>query len=158
MNIITNYTPGPWRWEINLRSKCLQLVGGKPRFDLTVMDFVRWGMSGASIRLREDVEHMNIMHRVERWAKPVPGREHHAEWFQDIDHPDARLLAAAPGMAARIEHLEAINAELVAALGNVMQYCVTPKGVPDKDKGRTAEQQFALDKARAAIASAKAAR
>lgn len=99
------HTPGPWRWEISLCSKRLHLVGGKTRFDLTVMDFARWGMSGASMRLRDDVENMNIMHRCEKWAKPVPGREHHAEWFQDIDHPDALLIAAAPDLLAALKEV-----------------------------------------------------
>ena len=52
-----------------------------------------------------------------------------------------KLIAAAP--------------ELLAALGDVLRYCVTPKGMPDKDKGRTLEQQAALNSACAAIAKAK---
>ena len=44
---------------------------------------------------------------------------------------------------------------LLDALENVLRYCVTPKGLPDKDEGRTAEQQYAMDKARAVIAKAK---
>lgn len=50
--------------------------------------------------LREDVSRMNIIHRVERWAKVVPGREHHADWFQSVDHPDMHLIAAAPDLLA----------------------------------------------------------
>jgi hypothetical protein len=92
------HTPGPWRWELNVDHKEVQLVGGVPQFDLTVLDMVSWGMSGARIRLREDVDRMNIMRNCEDFAQPVPGREHHARWFQDIDHPDARLIAAAPRM------------------------------------------------------------
>lgn len=102
------HTPGPWRWELSMCSKRLQLVGGKTRFDLTVLDFARWGMSSASMRLRDDVENMNIMHRCEKWAKPVPGREHHAEWFQDIDHPDARLIKASPTMFEALEKIRDI--------------------------------------------------
>lgn len=37
------------------------------------------------------------------FANPVAGREHHAKWFQDIDHPDARLIAAAPDLLAACE-------------------------------------------------------
>ena len=55
-------------------------------------------------------------------------------------YDNARLIAAAP--------------ELLAALVAVQRYCVTPSGVPDKGKGRTTEQQAALDQARAAIAKA----
>jgi hypothetical protein len=61
---------------LNRKSKQVQLCGGVPRFDLTVMDFVRWG---------------------------IPGRDHHADWFQTIDHPDAHLIAAAPTMLEALE-------------------------------------------------------
>lgn len=96
------HTAGPWRWEINRGSKSLHLVGGKPQFDLTVMDFERWGMSGATIRLR-DVAHdgMNIMHKLHErpdWIAPLPGRAHHADWCAAVIHPDARLMAAAPDL------------------------------------------------------------
>lgn len=103
------HTPGPWRWEINLKSKKIQLCGGVPRHDLTVMDFARWGIQGAAPRLREDVDRMNIMHRCDRWAKVVPGREHHADWFQTVDHPDMRLIAAAPDLLAACEALLAAS-------------------------------------------------
>ncbi len=55
---------------------------------------------------------------------------------------NARLIAAAP--------------ELLAALDNVLRYCVTAKGFPDAAR-RTVEQQAAYDAARAAIAAATAA-
>lgn len=80
-----------------MKSKSVHLVGGVPKFDLTVMDFDRWGMHGAAPRLRQVLHNgMNIMDRCEIYAKPVAGREHHKDWFQDIDHPDMRLMAAAP--------------------------------------------------------------
>jgi hypothetical protein len=41
---------------------------------------------------------------------------------------------------------------LIQALRDTLQYCVTPKGLPDKGKGRTDEQQRALDAALAALA------
>lgn len=100
------HTPGPWRWEINEKHKSVQLVGGVPKYDLTVMGFERWGMHDAAATLREpDVDGMNIMHRCTAWAKPVPGREHHADWFKTIDHPDARLIAAAPDLLQALEHI-----------------------------------------------------
>jgi hypothetical protein len=110
---IAEHTPGPWRWEISLCSKRLHLVGGETRFDLTVMDFVRWGMSGASMRLREDIDGRNLLYRCEKWAKPVAGREHHSEWFQQIDHPDARLIESAPDLLAALENIMA-SVEAVA--------------------------------------------
>lgn len=95
-------TPGPWRWEINLKSLGVQLCGGRPRFDLTVMDPVRWGMGSASLRFRDGMagDDLNLMFRAERYARPVPGREHHAEWFQGLRHPDAQLIEAAPDLLA----------------------------------------------------------
>ncbi|WP_143281616.1 hypothetical protein [Caballeronia cordobensis] len=86
----------------------MQLVGGVPTYDLTVMDFARWGMDGACVRLREDVEGMNIMHRLADradWIAPFHGREHHANWCADVTHPDMRLMAAAPDL---LEALKAV--------------------------------------------------
>ena len=89
--------PGPWRWEINRKTKRVQLCGGVPRFDLTVMDFVRYGLNSAAPRFQ--IEHrpnLNIMHRAEEFAVAQPGREHHADWFALIDQPDARFIESAP--------------------------------------------------------------
>lgn len=102
--VSNRHTPGPWRWEINEKHKTMQLVGGDPKYDLTVMGFKRWGMQDAAATLREpDVDGMNIMHHCTHWARPVAGREHHAHWFKTIDHPDARLIAAAPELLAALE-------------------------------------------------------
>lgn len=94
------HTPGPWRWEFNAEHRRLHLVGGKPQFDLTVMDFERWGMNGATMRLR-DLAHdgLQLLYRVHErpdWIAPEAGREHHKKWHQLLTHPDARLIAAAP--------------------------------------------------------------
>lgn len=99
-----SHTPGPWRWEINLKSRQLQLCGGRPLFDLTVMDFRRWGMGGAQPRFL--VPHPSggmLLHEAHEFAKAVPGREHHAHWFQAIDHPDADLIAAAPELLGALK-------------------------------------------------------
>jgi hypothetical protein len=90
----TKFTPGPWRWEINLKSKSIHLVGGKPRFDETVIDFSRWGMSGAKPTFRLN----GLLVDAEKFAQPIKGREHHASWCQTLNHPDARLIAAAPSL------------------------------------------------------------
>ncbi len=59
---------------------------------------------------------------------------------EDQQLANATLIAAAP--------------DLLAALEDVLRYCVTPKGFPDA-KHRTIEQQAAYDNARAAINKAK---
>lgn len=83
-----------------MQSKGLHLVGGRPQFDLTILDFVRWGMGDATMRLRDTAhDGMNIMHKLHErsdWIEPFPGREHHKGWLQNVVHPDARLMAAAP--------------------------------------------------------------
>lgn len=95
---MNKFTPGKWRWELNLKSKRVSLCGGKNPFDLIVMDFERWGMGSAIPRFRTGNDDMNIMKKAIEFASVVPGREHHSDWFQNIDHPDARLIAAAPEM------------------------------------------------------------
>lgn len=47
------HTPGPWRWDYRPNDKGLRLLGGRTRYDLTIMDFVRCGMSGAIARFRD---------------------------------------------------------------------------------------------------------
>lgn len=110
------HTPGPWRWELSSSGKAVHVVGGTPRYDLTVMDFARWGMASATPRFR-DVAHdgMNIMHRlpdVADWIRPFSGREHHASWCAETTHPDARLIAAAPDLLAEVIRLRAEVAAL----------------------------------------------
>jgi hypothetical protein len=99
---VAEFTPGPWRWEVNAKSRHVNLCGGKNPFDLIVVDFVRWGMNGAAPRFRTGGDNLNVMKPVTDFAIPVAGREHHAKWFQDISHPDARLIAAAPDLLAAL--------------------------------------------------------
>lgn len=98
------FTAGPWRWEFNSKHKSMRLVGGKPQYDLTIMDFDRWGMGGAVATLRDTAhDGMNIMHRLcdrPDWVAPFAGRAHHADWCSDVVHPDMRLMAAAPDLLA----------------------------------------------------------
>lgn len=103
------HTPGPWRWEFNAEHKSVHLCGGRPMFDLTVMDFYRWGMGGAVPRFRDTAEDgMNLMDRLcdkVEWIAPEPGREHHKSWHQLVTHPDARLMAAAPDLLAALQEM-----------------------------------------------------
>jgi hypothetical protein len=84
-------TPGPWRWELNEKGKTISLEGGKPKFDMSVIRFRRYGMTGAMPEFQVD----GLMRPATDFAKVVPGREHHASWFKGIDHPDANYIAAA---------------------------------------------------------------
>lgn len=95
------HTPGPWRWELNKASKSVALLGGRPRFDKSVMNFERYGMSHAApsfnnARLGEEGNLYNEMERCDKYGAIVQGREHHKDWFQEINHPDALLIAASP--------------------------------------------------------------
>lgn len=74
--LIANVTPGPWRWNMNKTSQSIQLEGGKPTFDKTVMDFVRWGMGRAAPRFNDEIDgnQFNIMERADRFGAVVPGR------------------------------------------------------------------------------------
>lgn len=96
------HTPGPWRWEVSMKSKRLHLVGGKPMYDLTIIEPTRWGMGSAKLMIRDTAhDGMNIMHKLHEradWVAPFHGREHHAGWCADVTHPDMRLIAAAPDM------------------------------------------------------------
>jgi len=101
------HTPGPWRWEVSPKSHSVALAGGRTRYDLHVMDFVRWGMGGAQPRLLDGGKSINglmLLDPCTKYAVPAKGREHHADWFLVLDHPDANLIAAAP------ELLEALKA------------------------------------------------
>ena len=62
---MSTHTPGPWRWEVNMKSKSLHLVGGKPQFDLTIIEPTRWGMGSATLMIRDTAhDGMNIMHKL----------------------------------------------------------------------------------------------
>jgi hypothetical protein len=98
---MSKHTPGPWRWEFNATHKSVQLCGGRPEFDKTVMDFTRWGMGGATPRFTGCDDGFRILHKLsdrKDWIAPITDREHHAHWCATVDHPDARLIAAAPTM------------------------------------------------------------
>lgn len=83
-----------WHWAVNHTSRTIHLEshGNSSRFALEyVMDFTRWGMTGARPRFQVD----GLMCNAETLSKVVEGRGHHAEWYQTIEHPDAEFIAHA---------------------------------------------------------------
>ncbi len=95
------HTQGPWRWELNEKSKWVELFG---RGGLIVMDFRRWGMNGASPRFRDGSDR-DLLAPAQAFGSVVAGREHHAAWFKRLNHPDANLIAAAPDLLDAAERL-----------------------------------------------------
>ena len=99
---MAGHTPGPWRWEINERFKSIQLVGGRPQFDLTIIQPARWGLNSATLLIR-DTEHdgLHLLHKAHErrdWIVPFEGRAHHADWCANVSHPDLCLISAAPDL------------------------------------------------------------
>lgn len=111
MSATANHTPGPWRWELNEKHRQLQLVGGKPMFDLTIIRPERWGMHGATLEIRDTAhDGMNIMHKLHDrrdWIAPHVGRAHHADWCANVVHPDMLLIAAAPDLLEALQKVVA---------------------------------------------------
>lgn len=130
---MSKHTPGPWRWEVNLKHQKVELCGGKPQYDKTVMAFARWGMRGAAPEFIHDDGDYPKLTRCDDLTEIVAGREHHKDWFRNIDNADARLIAAAPC--------------LLEALGSLLN-CVD--GVHDPDWLDRVKRE-----ARAAIAKAR---
>jgi len=129
-----NATPGPWRWEVSLHSKKVELCGSGG--ELTVMDFVRWGMNGAAARFWSwtGKPRIGTPKRTDEIAVPVAGREHHSRWFRAIDDPNAELIALAPDLArALIREREAAEqlAEHAEAMLRMMDDVIKGSGKGD---------------------------
>lgn len=102
------HTPGPWRWEINEKHKQVHLVGGdRPKYDLTILEPIRWGMGRATFFLRDTAhDGLQLLHKLHErrdWIEPFEGRAHHADWCANVVHPDMRLIAAAPDLLAALK-------------------------------------------------------
>ncbi len=106
---MSKHTPGPWRWEFNEKHGKLTLVGGVPKYDLTIMEFCRWGMWGAGVSMRDTVpeaDGFNLMYKVHErkdWVEAFPGRSHHKDWCAAVKHPDMVLMQEAPNLLAMLE-------------------------------------------------------
>lgn len=101
-------TPGPWSWNLNLKSKSCHIEShGRGSMREFVMDFVHWGMGGAKPRFLDQVKCLSV--DVDKFAKVAPGREHHSDWYQTIDHPDANFMVESrelvPTLAGHVKRL-----------------------------------------------------
>ena len=144
---MSEHTPGPWRWEINRTTKCLELVGGGRRqYDLTVMGLARWGVNGAIAMFRDlDYPNRQVLHKVHErqdWIAPFALRKHHEDWLAGVVHPDAMLIEASPDLLAVVE--EAIR--LYGKPGG-------PWNVPSDPGGWMDRAQAAVAKARGTMSS-----
>ena len=139
------HTSGPWRWEVNRKSKVINLVGGHPQFDKTVMDFERWGMGGASPRFALQFGDAHIMTRLcdnPEWIKPLSGRSHHADWCAGVAHPDAKLIEAAPELLEALESSVAFAEQWLCAYHGSM--------IADARDAMLEKARFAITKAKGA--------
>lgn len=91
----TEHTKGPWYWEVNPQSKSFSLRAPQ-KGGTIVMDFTRYGMQSAQPRFRVG----NILHDAAELTVVDPERDHHKNWHRLLEHPDARLIAAAPDLLA----------------------------------------------------------
>lgn len=118
-------TPGPWQWFGNTKMYDVYLatVDRGRRF---VMDFVRWGMSGAQPRFQVRIngdEGSGIMRSVGELGKDESSlgplfEASHRRQFTGIGHPDAAYIAAfSPDVALTlIDRIEKAERERDAAI------------------------------------------
>lgn len=110
-------TKGPWRWELNHKSRIVQLCGGKPTFNKTILDFKRWGMSSATPRVlgTRDPD-LNLMTPMHEFGVVAPDRAHHRDWFQLIEHPDAKAIESFRTSAPRLARMLEVAVKAMTAI------------------------------------------
>lgn len=105
---------GPWRFDINLKSRHVSLVALISGYEF-VMGTRRWGMGGATFEFQKHSQ--CLMYKAEEFAVPIVGREHHADWCQTLDHPDANFIAHSrediPYLLAEVDRLRKALDEIV---------------------------------------------
>ena len=104
----TKFTPGPWRWVVNPKARTVEIESGSGKYGLEVMRLRRWGMQGAmpeflSLPFKVGGHLSRLIEPCTKFLRIVKGREHHADWFQTIDHPDAHLIISAPELYDALE-------------------------------------------------------
>lgn len=110
-------TKGPWGWRVNIKAKAVRLESPK----WCVMSFDRWGMSQATPLFLTD----GFMKKAVELAEVIPGREHHASWELQLNHPDATFITEArtamPELIAEVESLRQQRDELLDELKDLVE-------------------------------------
>lgn len=100
----TKTRPGPWRWFGDTRNRNIYLATQR-RGRIFVMSFERWGMRGATptFQVNGCMEPASELARFEVGDRSILGHEEAKKSpsvyrmdIASIDHPDARLIEAAP--------------------------------------------------------------
>lgn len=111
------YTPGPWTWHINVKTKSWHLCtvhGGR----IFVLGAERWGL-----QMTKPMFQSLKPGRIEPVTEFITPN-HNGEAFE-INHPDARLIAKAPTLVRENERLRtAIQAELDRIEESASQGCM----------------------------------
>lgn len=101
---MAGHTPGPWEWHVDPKYKMARLMS-MTRMRPIVMSFERWGMNRAAPEFRDAEK--DLLYRVEHWLPT----ERRGMYF-DIDHPDARLMQAAPDIYEALAELLLLKDDL----------------------------------------------
>ncbi|AUS02130.1 hypothetical protein NVP2095A_49 [Vibrio phage 2.095.A._10N.286.46.E10] len=102
------FTKGPWQWEVNKSDKNVELCGR----GIEVLRFKRWGMQSAKPTFTKKDSTFKLQGACpSNLTADIKGREHHSDWCQTIDHPDAHLIASAPEMYEMLRALSEMCSE-----------------------------------------------
>ena len=131
------HTPGPWVWRGNAHAQDVYLStrhGGRR----IVMGFKRWGTANAqpTFRGQNSLEDAKDLLKFEVGDPSVTGvaeaRENNSVYrlhIADIDHPDARLIQAAPEM------LDALEGYISDCTNDECERCIKARAAIAKVRG-----------------------